>query len=268
MEKKILTVDDIMAAIIKNSQTTEDVPDYLLEDQVWASNSKFFNQIMTDGHIFNPYLHRRFLPVQFLKLMKSEEPSITETINNGYDLKYSIKWTLQEVDKLAYLQEVDKIAFNERKKFLTLEDASVIICDYIEKLMRWAERNSYTYDSKQQVWVPLYGRVILSEFIQSMLDYCEKIKKAQTYVSMNNCLKDFRRVDLPNLYQKSPRFVEVFQKSGAYYTLKHLILFINLKLKGKSGKEAADLLKTYVSKDANEIYEILQEVIAENNYNF
>ena len=40
-------------------------------DGCFAKNSKFYGQVMKDGHIFNPYMHRRFLPAQFRNNIRS-----------------------------------------------------------------------------------------------------------------------------------------------------------------------------------------------------
>ena len=34
-------------------------------DDCFGKNSQFYKQEMSDGHIFNPYIHRRWLPAQF-----------------------------------------------------------------------------------------------------------------------------------------------------------------------------------------------------------
>ena len=100
---------------------------------LYAENSKYYGKVMCDGHIFNPYLDRRFLPVQFLRLMKKFDMNVHKAITETYSYEYSLKWVVSEVKKLAQLEKYDKATFMERSFFLTLDDVKNIISDHVAR---------------------------------------------------------------------------------------------------------------------------------------
>lgn len=271
--KKMFTVEDIMNALLQNAKE----PQQLVEkDEAWAPNSKFYNKVMSDGYIFNPYLHRRFLPAQFLSLIKNHDMNIHRAIDQSYGFMYSIKWVIDEVGKLAYLQKVDKVAFAERRQFLTLDDVKSIMSHYVSSMIDYINKSveyaGYVFYNNHYIMARdrSSGRETpeIARIKTDLLAFGNNVYYANNYEKMNHVLRAFNLMKLDYGTPKSKSFINAFEKSGAYYTLKHLILFEGLALKGKTGADAAKLLNEYINQPAYVVYAVLKEVITENKYEF
>lgn len=198
--------------------------------ELFAPNSKLHGTIMADGFIFNPYLHRRFLPVQYLKMM-THKRGFEGFLRENYNFKYSIDYTRKEVRKLAFLQKNDKAAFAERSQFFTLDVVKKIIEDYVTHI-----RTSIAY-------APKYGdnHIVFNNKkyksdapeLQKMLTrldvFAEQVNGAYNYSKMQNILDGFKYIRVHNSAKKSQAFIHAYKKAGAYYTLKHLFMFEDLK---------------------------------------
>lgn len=270
-QKKMFTVEEIMAALTQQPKEAQPIVE---RAEAWAPNSQFYNKVMEDGYIFNPYLHRRFLPAQFLSLMKNNNMNVHRAIEQSYGYMYSIKWTIEEIGKLAYLEKVDKVAFAERQQFLTLEDVKSIMSNYIENTMQHIDRiTSYggwlSYNGRHirtRDWQTRQETPELAELKNNLLAFGNNVHSATSYEKMNHVLRAFNLLKLEHGTSKSKAFLDAFEKSGAYYTLKHLILFEGLSLKGKSGADAAKELNEYINQPAYIVYAVLKEVLEENKY--
>lgn len=269
--KKLFTVEEIMAALMQQPKEAQPIVE---RDEAWAPNSQFYNKVMADGYIFNPYLHRRFLPAQFLLLMKNYDMNVHRAIAESYGFMYSIKWTIDEVGKLAYLQKVDKVAFAERQQFLTLDDVKAIISHYVESMIAYIDKQvsfgwGIHYNGRYvptRAWGSTQETQEVANIKNDLLTFGNNVYSAMNYEKMNHVLRAFNLFKLEYNTEKSKAFVDVFEKSGAYYTLKHLILFEGLSLKGKTGAEAAQALNEYINQPAYVVYAVLKEVIEENKY--
>ena len=263
--KKVFTVDDLMAAIANNAKKYTAAE--CAENESWAANSKFYSQVMEDGHIFNPYLHRRFVPSQFLRMMKYKGEDIRAAIETIYGFVYSIEWLKEEVRKLAFLQNADPIAFDERKHFLTIDNIKSIVADYTQTVYIFIDRELSSYRSvkvgkRRRVRSRAEGEVFKNEIFQFNND----VQSVITYETMNELLQAHYVVKVSYETKKSNTFIEAFEKSGAYNTLKHLVMFEHLSLNGKSGADACNELVNYLDKPADVIYDALKDTIAVNNY--
>lgn len=263
--KKVFTIDDLMAAIANNA--TKYTAAECAENESWATTSKFYSQVMEDGHIFNPYLHRRFVPSQFLRMMKYGNADIKICIDTAYGFVYSMEWLKEEVRKLAFLQNADPIAFDERKHFLTIDNIKHIVADYTE-VAATAVINSIENFRCIRVGKRRYIRNIreAEEFKADISKFNNDVQSVITYETMNELLQAHVVAKLPYETRKSSKFIEVFGRAGAYYTLKHLVMFEHLSLNGKSGADACNELVNYLDKPADVIYHALKDTIAVNNY--
>lgn len=262
--RKVFTVDDLMAAIAGNAMKHEE-PEY---EGRWAMSSRFYDQVMEDGHIFNPYLHRRFVPSQFLRLMKYNNMDARAGIERCYGFVYSMEWLKEEVRKLVFLQKADPIAFEERKNFLTISDIKDIVCEYANIASVFITKEVANYYT---VRVGKSGRIRRSnaeKFISELNQFNNDVQSVITYETMNELLQAHEVVRASYGTRKPDAFIEAFEKGGAYYTLKHLVMFERLSLNGKSGAEACSELANYLNAPADVIYAALKDTISANNYAF
>ena len=269
----------------------------------WGQNSKYYGKVMADGHIFNPYLDRRFLPAQYLSMIKNEyNYSAYTAIKNNYSYMYSIEWLIKEVDKLAFLEKADKVAFEERRVFLKPEDVYFIVRDYVCSLTGLVERRLKLGDYRKEkktgdVYLKFKGykeiyagrevedienhkvvkRVAKSEELKRTINkFCDlsgelwELAKQSgynnkgIYKKMNYLLQSVRFIQLPYDTKKSPVFIDRFMAQGAYYTLRNLILFEGYKLKSYNGSQACELLRSYAGLKGYKLHAILKECLDDN----
>lgn len=261
--RKFFTVEDLMKAITENSQKGFAVE--RSADEAWAINSQFYNQVMDDGYIFNPYLHRRWLPSQFLRVLKYNNMDAYAGVRRNYGFVYFVEWVKDEVGKLAYLQKVDPVAFAERKNFLSIDAIKVIIADYVLAAANFANAEAGRYRTVR-AGRRKFRRNDVEQLVTELMQFNSNIQSVITYETMNEILQAHDVVKVGYSAEKPDSFVSTFIKSGAYYTLKHLVLFERLTINGKSGAEACDIVKSYINDSDANIMNALLNVIKENNY--
>lgn len=307
MEELVATVATVMGQMNGNQATLMSTATETKEKQVeyWAKNSKFYGKVMSDGHVFNPYLDRRFLPAQYLGMIKDEwKHSAWTAINRRYGYMYSIEWLLKEVDKLAFLAKVDPVAFEERKQFLLPSDIYYIASDYVEKLE--TEINSrlalqeYKVAKKGKVYLKFHGykeiyagnqiEIIkdhkiateveksdelmflvlkFKEMVKQLKEVCalwRAFKNKDAYKKINQILQGIRFIELPYHTKKSATFVDRFMAQGAFYTLRNLILFEDYRLKGRKNREAEELLRASICLEGYKLHAILKECLKDNGH--
>ena len=116
-------------------------------DNDWAHNSRFYQAVMCDGNIFNPYIHRRWLPAQFKRLVDDirhspvlNDPNCVITKEKALDFfSYSseaisklLETTLKEIELLSFLQKRDQLAFAERSLIYSFDRCQKIVLAYIK----------------------------------------------------------------------------------------------------------------------------------------
>lgn len=234
----------------------------------WAKNSKFYGKVFEDGHIFNPYIDRRWLPAQYLKLLSNYKGSGYKAIKNSYNLNYQIDWLKKEVEKLAYLQKVDQAAFEERSQFLTPGDVIQIVAEIFkvsDKLFNYATRNhlsSLKIKSKTFFLGNIYYKCNektgdVTEYFETS-DKLKFIKESQknlinklrmerrinvsAYKKMSELLNSYNFIKFGLDQKPTATFIDKFMAQGAYYTLRNLVMFEGFSFKSETGKTAIDKL--------------------------
>ena len=308
MEELVATVATVMGQMNGNQTTLMSTATETKEKQAeyWAKNSKFYGKVMSDGHVFNPYLDRRFLPAQYLNMIRNEyNYSAHIAINNNYAYMYSIEWLLKEVDKLAFLGKVDPVAFDERKLFLFPRDIYFIVKDYVSKLEKEIDNrlftNNYRATKQGKVYLKFHGykelyagdeievikdhqvvtEVEKSDELKALIfkfnDVVEQLKVFADYTyqfysgkndykKINQILQGIRFIELPYNTKKSNVFLDRFMAQGAFYTLRNLILFEDYRLKGRGNREAEELLRASICLDGYKLHAMLKECLKDNNH--
>lgn len=240
----------------------------------FAKKSRFHGQIMDDGFIFNPYIHRRWLPVQYTRLLSWGKGIIEDTIKSRYSYKYSINYTIQELEKLELLRVADREAFYERRRFFTVDVMKDIFIQNLKYILEYASSSrNWSYNNYMKkfyiyglAWIDeeeiertttleqnlrggYYERdtIIPSGFLKKLQKRIDMLENADTYYEIKKAIKDLPTEiqtyeDLHHVMSES--FVKAFHLAGAYYTLKHRIMFEHKEINGVKGAEACDALKT------------------------
>ena len=259
----------------------------------WAENSQFYGKEIC-GYAYNPYMIRRFLPAQFEQLMKKYSYNVHKGITKEYPYMYSIKYTLEEVRKLAMLEKRDQIAFDERKMIFSINQCRIIFVQYINAVINhlWEDAQKFvdTNNVGKEYWTGIkgygwvycgkVGEMILNhkvvkvletsdkfkEILKHLKDLKEKIKNQyrSSYADLYKWMSEKPLINVPAETKKSKDFMDCFIKAGAYYTLKQKLMFDNrVSFKGRTGREAVDYLRFFLNKrtEGYVIYAMLKEVL-------
>lgn len=242
----------------QNTGELRSVPLDTVLDGCFAPNSRFYRQTMADGHTFNPYIHRRFLPAQFRRNIRAAGYSgIREYVRRSYDWNYVVRFLCEECAKLALLERRDKEAFQERSQFFTLDDIKAILDEYVCEVFRALELAKltpytyYTHNGHKQTYflVANMGR-IQQEHVRPMQYRFRKFHDAavscSSYAQLSKLLNGFHFCKIDKTIPSSERFARCFIESGAFYTLKQMIMFEGLRLeKADDVQQSLERLKSY-----------------------
>ena len=274
----------------------------------WAKNSKFYGKEIC-GFAYNPYLVRRFLPRQFMDMMKEFNLNVNEGIRCEYGYMKGLKYLIEECDKLAMLHKRDKIAFDERSRFWSVSDCKKVFTKYANSCLEDIERlKSQCTVKTKKIRIPNRGdvnvkvteviknhnivlKVELESNVEKELELLkENIDKCWTYKDLANTMKGFKLINIDgtrivtykydytnNKYTKNymmnrfghelpTEFVRGFKKSGAYYTLKNMIMFEECEFKNMKGRTAVIYLRNLLEQGTEDyvLYAMLKEVIVNN----
>jgi len=227
-------------------------------DGCFGKNSQFYKQEMSDGHIFNPYIHRRWLPAQFRRnIREAGYNGIHDYVKRCYNWNYVTRFLQQECWKLAMLQRRDPEAFRERSAFFTLNDMQRILVQYadviiaeLDNVVADYQRYKGSQNRRYNQNVVLYPRgigAIQREHVRPMRYRYEKFKvdvlNCCSYRSLSELIQSFKFDKADRSIPSSDLFAKCFVESGAYYTLKQMIMFEGLSLDGRDVCENLDNLK-------------------------
>lgn len=225
-------------------------------ERYFGKHSRFYKQTMVDGFIFNPYIHRRFLPAQFRRNLRyAGHSGIRNYVRTSYGWNYVVRFLSEECRKLAMLERRDREAFLERSRFFPLPDMKSILSKYLDVVVAAldeAVKSPHSYNSagqKYTYYVPKdiqgignirkdHMRPMRYRFIKA----CDSINACRSYAQLAAFLDSFDFVRLNNSLPVSSTFVNCFLESGAFYTLKHAIMFENLSLGGNDVEENLAIL--------------------------
>ena len=241
-------------------------------DDCFGKNSQFYKQEMSDGHIFNPYIHRRWLPAQFRRnIREAGYNGIYDYVKRCYTWNYVVRFLKQECWKLAMLRRRDPEAFRERSIFFTLDDMKAILSEYVGIVVdmtydaekRLADINSYNYRTNRATCIFIYGMgMVQKDHIRPIRYRYERfgdaVNAAHTYAELSELLQGFDFDKVEHSVWSSDRFAKCFVESGAFYTLKQMIMFEGLSLGGRDVKENLDLLKERGSYSYMSLYRSLR----------
>ena len=226
-------------------------------EECFGKNSQFYKQEMSDGHIFNPYIHRRWLPAQFRRNIRDAGYNgIHEYVKLHYDWNYVTRFLQKECWKLAMLQRRDAEAFRERSAFFKLNDMQRILIEYadviiatLDQALADHERYSRNMHRRSNQEIYLYPKgigAIRKDHIRPMRHRYEmfriNVMNACTYGQLSQLMQGFEFDKADRNIPSSDLFAKCFIESGAYYTLKQMIMFEGLSLDGHDVCESLDLL--------------------------
>lgn len=254
------------------------------EQKTFAPRSQFHGKIMNDGYVFNPYIHRRWLPAQY-ELLSAKNVCSNETFKETFlrnaNAQYISAVVVNEINKMVVLSEHDRTAYAERKHFFTVDVCkeifiqflckareSLIRSDIAQTVYRYNGSRTFTYNGiSTHIETEDFGTFqVLSStgmcitmhkitpLMQAIDNAINKIEHACSYYTIQKALNEVRYARFNfkklNIDDVPEVFYESFFSAGAFYSLKNQILFTEKKIDGKTGREAYEHIIKMVEDEA------------------
>lgn len=213
----------------------------------FAQNSRFYEQVMADGHLFNPYIHRRYIAAQFRRLIQVHGCQwIKQGVASSYTWDYAVDILRKEVHRLANLEKYDRSGFAERSQFFTQKRCAQFLNDYAEAVSQYIDK---AMGCRDRAFIPGCKRTLLKSNVRPMkyrfTKLGEQAGECKNYRQLDVLLDQFEWLPLPKELCLPDSFVEPFVESGAYYTMKHHIMFEGLRIWGHSQPDSLASLRNF-----------------------
>ena len=249
-------------------------------------------QIYENGYVKNEKLHRRWITAQTMRLLGWYDGIKTEKSwsGNSYTVDY---WTKNIKDKYNWTYIFKQLA-NEyealeniegdcpRKQFFNPDNLTYIFSDYVKQVKNYIEtlkvKNCKGIPYKTIKGKDVFVDDIQTKVINPMNEYFNRIIKASSYDGYCYAIRLFLKSDtyikLPNDTPLSQTWIDMFKKSGAYYTMENLVKYSGLKLVKYETDELLDTENSlkYLSQCrvncGYELLALLKKSLEVNNFKF
>ena len=263
-----------------------------------VADDPILNQIIEDGYVRNTKLHRRWVMAQMFRMLNFQsyygrEHGYDAYLRTYYGYMYQFDMMLEEVRILSKLEDRDAESFNERSQFFTKDVIVRTYKDYLVQLKAYIDsqkpknckgvpykrvkgQNVFVDDLHKKVYGPIEGCIL-------------RIERAKNYKELYGILKAFNS-EMIKLRWNTPKckvWIDAFKGSGAYYTLKNLVMYHNCKIVDvqgskrygstrtetvyNSGIEAVKFIQSKLNEYKGEGWRymaMLKKCIADNNFSF
>lgn len=287
---------EMVNALGERSQKYFSLMNYQAVERNFGENSQFYKKVMKDGHVFNPYIHRRWLPSQFVHIWKSYKTKAAR-INHAKILtvEYHIRLITDEVQKQATLYKYDKEAYYERSKFYTFDLMRHVLEQHMCSIYSYLVDVSYMYF--RGVYLQKYNKhnfdtdIFEAKLMEDIESTRDKISKAKDIIELDYVVRNtvignnntgsniftltgqgaYSRGKTPITYygglnmDTTHEICVAYDKAGAYYTIKYMLMFCYKKYKGCSEERGLKILRedledgTFYEK--GDVDKILKEMI-------
>lgn len=254
-----------------------------LNGVVLKSDDNVVNEIVGNQQLNNKKLFRRWITAQTFRMLNGTtinqnnrrwEIGWDAYLRNRYDYMYQFKMMLEEIRILSKLEIKDKEEFKERTKFFNKYVVINTCNHYINQLFKYADKNQ---NHKHIVKLAKYGNVFIYDlnklFVDDLREIIDDITQSETYSEIYTFLKKFisKMNKLPADTPKCPSWKTAFKGSGAYYSLRNIILFHNVVLEDcKDKDESLRKLEEYTSQlhytEVWKLHYLLKDTIEYNNF--
>lgn len=191
------------------------------------------NNFVEDKQIKNK-VFRRWITAQTFKML-NYEGGWDAYLRDNYSYMYQFTMMLEEIKTLVKIGKTDAEEFNERVHFFN-KDVVVETCKhYLKQLKKYVKEN---WNSKTcGVYLVKYGwcdrssLYVVYSNIKSAINHIEEAKNYyDVYVRLNEFIDCMNK--LPHNTPKCSTWKNAFRGSGAYYSLKNMILYHDFVLFG------------------------------------
>lgn len=201
---------------------------------ITGNHDEITEQIIENGYVRNTKLHRRWVMAQVFRMLNHNAYGVVgydQYLKQYYPYHYQFTMMLEEFFVLSRLESSDEESFKERSHFFTKEVVIATCDDYMNKLHAYVD----SLPIKRCKGVPykrIKGKDIFVTDLQGKLynpleAAIRRIRSANNYGELYRFLDRFviQMIKLPYGYTKSKIWIDAFKGSGAYYTLKNLVMY-------------------------------------------
>ena len=251
-------------------------------------------QINENGTIACTKLYRRWICAQMLRIQKGIAEGNYRNIEDYmsyFTFKYMKQVIFDELNALLAIERSGDIdTYNERSVFYTKSVIMDIYAHWINDLKGKLDSAKIHIQNRNKWLEPKHEYVVIGnrnfyvDYIKAdIVDMVSALKTIRTteslsairaiVVSINTKLKKYDN-GRERIYSVPCAFKDAYKASGAYYTLKNLVLFHNANLVNYetaevlSGTEAFEYLKTYLSNvdyEGYKVYALMKDCLKKNN---
>ena len=234
-----------------------------------SDDDPIFNSIVSVGTIPDRRLFRRWVMSQMFHILRSMGPYRERTfVDVVQDFGYEYQWKMleEELRVQAKLAKEDGENFQERNRWFNEKVVAGMMKDYIEKLHKYVDglkvkhckgvpyktikgTDIFCVDINAKVFCPL----------NNLIDKLDSIHGDAKGLYFNVRSFNQNRVRLAHGTNQSKAFIDAYKGSGAFYTMKNLILFHGCKFrnKGKFMSKDASMAKLHIEASSNEGWQML-----------
>ena len=251
-------------------------------------------KIVEGGYVNNWKLFRRWVMSQMLRYMEKDGKSFNEVLQKK---GYEYQWRMLENELYAQVKmsehgDLDNVG--SRNRWFNGDVASDMVTDYISKLRSYVDNNliwnvkkdkdgnekkAYKHTCKGNPYVRLQNKDIFVSDLEKKVytplrEIANEMAAVATYKQLYAVVRKFNknRKHLEWNTKQADAFINAYKGSGAYYTMRNLIMFHGARfLKGGRKMSEANSLKELESKaksyDAQgwRMLGVLKQLIKESN---
>lgn len=256
-------------------------------------NDPILNEIITDGYVRNTKLFRRFVMGQMFSMLNyvsydKKDKGYNACLRRMYGYNYTFNMMLEEIRVLSKLEARDKETFEERVHFFDKNVVAAVMEDYLEKLKKYVDKLP-NHKCKGVPYKKIKSENIFVDDLDKKLyapvrSYIYKVKIAKNYAEVYKVLSAFmskrRFIKLPYNTAKSKVWIDAYKGSGAFYTLKNLVMYHGCKIYNDYkfpmyGEGSALGYMNFLNAKLDEykgegwrMFALMKKVIKDNNFDF
>lgn len=250
---------------------------------------EMFDNIIEDGYVRNTKLHRRFVMAQMFHMLNyvsydGKYRGYNDCLKRAYGYEYTLKMMTEEIRVLSKLEVRDMESFVERSHFFNKAVVIAVLEDYLEKLKAYAaalpDRNCKGIPYKRIKGKNIFNEDLDKKLYASVRNYIFRIKYAKNYTEIYRLLEEFMRdhIKLAHDTVKSKEWVDAYKGSGAFYTLKNLVMFHGCVIMHGNYNEEVLTQKASIQElnrkldeykgEGWRMFALMKKVITDNNFDF
>ena len=260
-----LTIDGKKVDVKNVTNGFNDSTDNIVKPDVTG----LFEQINNDGYVRNSHLWRRWITAQTFKMLNSKD-GWDSYVRSNISWKYCFTQLRDEFKaQYAMLKDNDFDEFNTRNHFFNKDVLIALIKNYIRQLQKVYRKGKL---KGVKDLATMLDKVDVFEKTLYMAEHCDSTDLSRLHFIARSMLDIY--IKLPMGTPLCPEWKNAYRGSGAYYTLKNLIMWHGVKIKVDdhfldTHRSLEFLNNSSYNAGLNfwKLQELLKKTIIDNNFN-